>query len=397
MSSEQRYRQLDLTSVGSGNLTTNYGCTPTTVATQGPRVGTYKNMTDWVTPGFRALSKEGIITNSPMNSKKCTFSSGQTGYEQQSNQLKPCIEMAGWKDTFSNYLNWKLGPMGFTPPAEHINLSSLHTTAAVMALSNVKNPSVQGLAFIKEINQTLALLKNPINAVTQLLKKRNITAKNATSAASSQTLAVNFGIKPLMHDIEGLLEALVQVASKRETARGYAAQTFVDNGYEKVLHVGGVSTSYYKETLTESAEIRTGVLYAFDGKSLADALGLSLRDLPAAAWEVLPWSFLVDWFSNVGKVISSVTAAVSNDFLAQWESVRIIQTVRRQVTRHTINSGWDWSVTTPCSDWDQCIYETYTRTPLELVTNVGFQLNFSLNRVPTVTALALLMQQLTKR
>lgn len=287
--------------------------------------------------------------------------------------------------------------MGFTAPETRIPLGSLRTTASVMALSKVKNPSVQGLVFLKEINQTLALLKNPISAVTALLKKSKLTQKNVASSASSQTLAVNFGIMPLMHDIEGLLEALVHAVSKRETARGYAAQTFVDNGTELVLHVGGVSTSYYKETYTESVEIRTGALYAFDGRSLADSLGFSLRDLPAAAWESLPWSFLVDWFSNVGKVISSVTAAVSNEFLAQWESVRTIQTVRRQVLRHSINSGYAWQVNKACSDWDQCIYETYTRTPVNLVTNVGFQLNFSLDRVPAVTALALLMQQLTKR
>jgi hypothetical protein len=125
-------------------------------------------------------------------------------------------------------------------------------------------------------------------------------------------------------------------------------------------------------------------------------MGFSLRDLPSAAWEILPWSFVVDWFSNVGQLISAVTANCSNEFLAEWVSHKRTHTITRTVTSTTVGLA-PWVKTVNSTDQDSAVYETYWRTPTKLGAHLELMLNLSLNRTPVMTALSLITQQLTKR
>jgi hypothetical protein len=45
---------------------------------------------------------------------------------------------------------------------------------------------------------------------------------------------------------------------------------------------------------------------------LVDRLGFRLDEFVPTLWEVLPWSFLVDYFSNVSEIISAATYVNSN-------------------------------------------------------------------------------------
>jgi len=357
-------------------------------------------MDDWVVPNFRNRSNKGEVFNNPMSRKKYTFY-GKIGGGGWGHYYPPfiCSTQSGvWKGISTNYLTQLKSALGFTPPSATIDSSSLISEAATLALSNVKSPNVQGLAFAKEIQQTLDLLRNPISALTSYFAQASkkgvgLTFKGSAAAASSQYLAVVFGALPLMHDIEGLIEALVKSANERETARGQVQSSTTINQNNLSLVTGFVNGTYKTECV-ETVVVRAGAMYAFSGESLAGSLGLSLKDIPAAMWEVLPWSFLIDWFSNVGKCIDAVVASCSNDFLAQWVTVKRTQYLVRTATGTTTTAPW--VQITNCSDADACLYETFTRAPTNLSQQIGLHLNFNLNRVPTLTALSLLIQQLTK-
>lgn len=51
--------------------------------------------------------------------------------------------------------------------------------------------------------------------------------------------------------------------------------------------------------------------------------GLTYHEFLATAWEVTPWSWLVDWFSNVGDVI----AATNNSVGCTWQNVCYMRTL----------------------------------------------------------------------
>ncbi len=394
-----RSRVSDLTSSSAETLVTygGPGCTTTTSTTGAARLGVYRKMDDFVVPGFRALAKRGQVFNNPMTRYKYTFSKVSTGHAHELITHAPCATVSGaYKASYTNLLNAVKGRMSvITPPAQILNSSGLITSASTLALANVKNPSVQGLAFIGEIQQTLSLLRNPIEALTKYAQRRRPTKLGAAGAVSSEYLAYVFGVLPLMHDIEGIIDALFRLVNERETARGHAADgTTVTSTPTSIFSDSVITGVFMQEIWEESIDVRAGVLYAFEGRTLVDSLGVSLRDIPAAMWELLPWSFVVDWFSNVGKVISACTAAISNEFLAQWLTVKRTTTYTRKITNVTLNPLWFPSIT--CRDKDVGIYETYTRIPTQLASNIGFQFNLSLNRTPILSALSLLIQTLTK-
>lgn len=47
--------------------------------------------------------------------------------------------------------------------------------------------------------------------------------------------------------------------------------------------------------------------------------GLTLT--PDLVWNIMPWSWLIDWFTNVGDVMSNITSGVVDDLVAAWAYV----------------------------------------------------------------------------
>jgi hypothetical protein len=363
------------------------------------------------------MSAAGQLVNSPVSSKKCTFSIvAKTGWGHQ-------FPAAGSGGVYKGEATWGMGlwlePLGFEPPAELVPVSTMTTAAITKAMANVNSPVVQGLAFVGELQQTIDLLRHPFGALSKFFakplkvqktygklkigKKRQgygyttkwqINRNAAIGALASQMLAFNFGVKPLLHDIEGILEALVFKHPEvlRQTARG--VQTSSDSSFSTAYAVSGFLEVPYRIDVVEDVIVRAGVLYAFKGESLGASLGVRLADIPAAAWELLPWSFVLDWIANVGDIVSGLTALCTNDLLTQWVSITRKQVLTRTITDSRTTAPWEETI--HCQDSDRCIYETYTRYPMIPGSGMGFVLNLSLNRTPTVSAISLFLQQLTK-
>lgn len=410
-----RFRETNNTSLTTETYSVYARNRPTTVSPSGGcRIGVYRNMLDRVTPAFKEMSAAGQLINSPVTSKKCTFSMNQKtgwGHEHAASVSDGAI--------YKGVATWGLGtvPLGFDPPTALCPTGSMITAAVTKAMANVDQPVVQGLAFAGELQQTIDLLKHPFSALSKFfarpLKKRKkygpnkkgkgyswtteweINRNAAIGAIASQTLAFNFGVLPLMHDIEGIFEALVfrhpQVL--RQTARGFqqdAQSAFFPGNYA----ASGFVETVFSLAIQEDVSVRAGVLYAFKGETLASALGVRLRDIPAAAWELLPWSFVLDWFANVGDIVSGLTALCTNDLLTQWVTITRKQTVVQAVTSFRTTSPW--GVVINCQDSAACTYETYSRTPMTPGSGMGLAINLSLSRTPTVSAISLLLQQLTR-
>lgn len=61
---------------------------------------------------------------------------------------------------------------------------------------------------------------------------------------------------------------------------------------------------------------------------------MGLEVTPKLAWELMPWSWLIDWFSNAGDVISNLTENAAENLAASYSFV-MRQRVRRQDTYGT--------------------------------------------------------------
>jgi hypothetical protein len=50
-------------------------------------------------------------------------------------------------------------------------------------------------------------------------------------------------------------------------------------------------------------------------------LGLRVQDFPATLWELMPWSFVADWFVNVGSWLRVVSPIPGLNILGSWSTI----------------------------------------------------------------------------
>lgn len=139
--------------------------------------------------------------------------------------------------------------------------------------------------------------------VTQKEIKRAL--KRCLDRLSKEWLNISFGIAPLVSDLEGL-SVITHLQRKRLKATKLfgvdTRETASAPSFEAKSLFGdavvGQAVSYKRTTvkLLSFIVIDPGTLYQ-------QALGLELRDLPATVWELLPYSWLVDYFTNASQMI----------------------------------------------------------------------------------------------
>lgn len=357
--------------------------------------GTKEWCTDIVTKNFAKLRAQGRIINNPFYKAKIIKNVSTEG---------PWFKTTAGGITYHGQL---LGPWGDFPHLVKLkdrvlpDYQSLIAETRTRALSKVERPSYEGLVAIGELRETLSYLRNPFKAglklartldgrMRQVVKKRNIRSdlvfdgvswrerrsgkilipnsssdyRKAARELGSIYLEFRYALRPLVYDIESALDAY---ESKR---RSVERQTFRARGYqnhkdswtinEKTVESSSISydANYnYERSIT----INAGVLYGFTAEqSTQSKWGMNMAQLPSALWELMPLSFVSDWFLNIGQYIAAVSPVPGASQLAGWTIIRIDQAL--SVTR----SNWkfsNWTTHSQGSGTDSIFQSTIHRIP----------------------------------
>jgi hypothetical protein len=182
-------------------------------------------------------------------------------------------------------------------------------------------------------------------------------------------LAYRYAYRPIVQDIQGGMDALFRLQeplTNRFTARGYAADTYTHN-----LDWSTGLFDYTKSTKTDIS-VRTGVLYEQSGTF--DPYGFGAAEIPIAVWEAIPFSFVADWFVNVGSFIGALTPRAGVTRLATWTTTKTKSTTIFTGVQPRASSG---AITVLSSS--PCIM-TYESEALQRVP--GVQLGLAYNPLP---------------
>jgi hypothetical protein len=142
---------------------------------------------------------------------------------------------------------------------------------------------------------------------------------------------LRFGWRPLL----GTLEGIVDVANRADLDQArritYRATEEVDFFEEESSTwtldwttgclVINEPVRKYTESLSYKSKFRAGILLE-ESTSMWRALGLDTRAIPIAVWDLVPYSFIVDRFVNVGNWLRSLRPIPSKEFGGSWVAER---------------------------------------------------------------------------
>lgn len=140
-------------------------------------------------------------------------------------------------------------------------------------------------------------------------------------------LHLRYGIRPFIGELNGLLKAL-QDQGKRSRERFVAYPKVAYEASSVALSPVTLDHEYFifqrKCTYRVMATARAGVLAAarMEFLTLEDLLGMG--NYVQAAWDLVPYSFVVDWFTNISDVLSAWVPSAWLQPLTDWSIIDLI-------------------------------------------------------------------------
>jgi hypothetical protein len=225
----------------------------------------------------------------------------------------------------------------------------------------------QGLTFLGELRETIHMIRHPadglLKATSKYLDTLNIQRRKVSKSVrpkrsstpqdlirrrrqavkdgmANSWLELQFGWKPLIQDVQGLAETAARAIvgrSGRKTISATSSEARVtETLFEGVDgNSNGMYQVSYRNDMTTAASVRylCGLSKEASGpvsslSQLAKLSGLSYLEFVPTVYELLPWSFLIDYFLNLGDVIGAVCTDTS--------SVTWINKTVRQVSVSTL-------------------------------------------------------------
>lgn len=203
--------------------------------------------------------------------------------------------------------------------------SSTDSSLATSAIEKLKNQlreqtsRAQALAPIAECRELHGLVRQAatftgdfLQALHQLRKGRTVNTRRLTSEA---WLGWNFGIKPMVKDISSIgksiadylsredLKVRLRVKSKKDFSGSFTPIPSFAPAFGCALKaVGGYNAKLsYSYLGSYSVKLKSSNDY-----SALDAVGINLESVPSALWELTGFSWIADYFGNIGSYLSDV-------------------------------------------------------------------------------------------
>lgn len=315
-------------------------------------------MEDIVTPRYRQRQKAGEIINNPAQRSAVEIDCPIVHWDNH--YTNSAIEIAG--GGFHDYGTMGLEAMlSGTPLLEppDFDLSVTISETCNAAVAGIAQSQAHLLETAAEFEKTVESYWSIIHDCTYLFRlavdlkhtvaelkflrlryrrqklaviKRMI--RELTEKGRRKYLEFRYGIRPVIYDMNNIVNALAIRPPERSTSRGFGSlvreskDTYTDDlTFVSVRVVTQRSASV-------NATVRAGVLFDIPSCLTREIHNFGLDDLPETLWELVPFSFIVDWFYNVGNVIAACTPEIGVRELARfhtiWYEITQIQSAEAQ-------------------------------------------------------------------
>jgi hypothetical protein len=236
---------------------------------------------------------------------------------------------------------------------------------------------------VAEIKELRGLVKQTASLATDVVKLmlelKHGRVRDAYRIASDLWLGFSFGVKPLIGDTKAAAEAIaayLYLPEKVDTYVGSAHKIVLASSYE----FGSSYASNFNLrgqiahdiTVRYTAGIKVNLRSAND-YSLAQHLGFTYQDLPSVGWEIIPFSWVFDYFTTTGDFLSDAFSSPSGATVYVSKSVRDLVTNNLSLENVPIVNGYYVRNSSGSSDNSVITGGTYTRTALGSLPHRSFR------------------------
>jgi hypothetical protein len=257
----------------------------------------------------------------------------------------------GFPDSY-NYLGYGFLDLGFSTPSAPLPESPRTDNLFLRRVREV-NTKFEGSTFLGELKDTIRLFRRPLSAIRELLERqaiakrqyRRLGGREYARAIAGTWLETSFGILPLISEMQNFRDAL-----KGMSNRPAAIKVNARREWKEPVGVVSATTSFstpYVFTFAGSTTAR--YIYEVRGAVKAAATpveywGFDPASMVVAAWEVIPFSFLIDYLLPVGNTLEAIGTRVST--LAWSNRTRVSQGIVNMncVSYRNGQSPLPWSI-----------------------------------------------------
>lgn len=155
------------------------------------------------------------------------------------------------------------------------------------------------------VNRCGQLTKKLDRVISKLERNRRKQRKlkSTKEPLAGQVLEGEFGWKPLIQDIQAAMGSAFEHAIPSTTCRARARRVIMQSS-----NTGGNPSR--RMTWDGRAMVSISAKVEISNPNLWIANRLGLINLPGIIWDLIPWSFVVNMFTNMGYLVNSVTSQV---------------------------------------------------------------------------------------
>lgn len=248
-----------------------------------------------------------------------------TSYLLERNTIRPGKQHAEVIDIQPSYRKRNIvydNVVGLIPTTPSVASSALSSRASEVMRRKLRSQTGQmnALVPLAELKEMRGLVKNMAaltsNLLQDLIHIRKTRGKSALAYASNAWLTFNFGVSPTIGSINEVSDSIEKYlnredASWREIAFAYEdwVSSTTNQGTGAMNHFL-VSTGSFK--WKRSVKLVGGweyLLKSSNNYGISDHLGLTLGNLVPTAWELVPYSWALDYFTTMGSYLEDTFSA----------------------------------------------------------------------------------------
>lgn len=306
---------------------------------------------------YRALESEFVLIDDSRNLKPSVYMS--SSYITLGNDRKIGQTLPGWRDRVAKKLDAstpytriivdydgpakvKVETLGVSPPLNYKLKSTgawtlvgainpMYTTdtetynralARIKRMLSSRTGNMAAMAPLAEVRELGGLVRQMtylgLEFTKAVLDAKRSKGRSVWNELGDLWLGFNFGLRPLVADVGNLGNAIASYIARNDLSERLAATA------SKVGQYNYTPSSSFPgmlpigvQSVEKRASAQYNLSYRFVGGfdvalrssnqySMLDHLGLGLSQIPATLWELTAFSWMYDYFTNIGDFLSDV-------------------------------------------------------------------------------------------